>query len=88
MEEGSSISIPRLRCIKKYISKKERENASKNYLRMAALAEAYSKGRMIQVQLLNSAGITCGWRAEPNPFNFILTYSLEALRVEPDKTRS
>ena len=55
-------------------------------LTAAFYAESYSRGKTLQVRLLNSAGETYGWRDEPNPFKWINEMP-DALRVKPKEGR-
>lgn len=54
----------------------------KSLSNVADLASAYAIGKMLQVRLLNSAGVEIGWRDEPNPFKWINEMP-DALRVKP-----
>ena len=58
----------------------------KSLSNVADLASAYAIGKMLQVRLLNSAGVEIGWRDEPNPFKWINEMP-DALRVKPKEKK-
>ncbi|MFA5107758.1 MAG: hypothetical protein WC497_05555 [Patescibacteria group bacterium] len=56
----------------------------KSMIRKAALADAYSKGEILQFRLVSRDGKFCGWMDECDPSkSFIHGHDYTALRVKP-----